>query len=217
MIEQLSSTANSSIPEISVAFAKSKKIYEIYKKRFLNRILLSDFSRRDHKDLGNHAQLYNKLKDDFDVLDSKINEEHLCSIELTFRDSKGKKNSGVSKIELRLLVLLLSTKIWIDHRISRSDKSEILPLTKEDYFYVLNPIVNTTKGNNPLTLLMHSEISESDYTEAFGKWLYDKSSKEIPRANWNEFNQWINFGEKKIIESFYQLELSKIKSRPDWL
>jgi len=218
----------SSLPVLKETIKEYEKIYETYKTKFLNRILLSDFSRREKEgDLKSYADRYKELKSIFEVTEGKIGDGELCSIVQVFADKKSGKNSNWTdddKSKLRLLVLLLCTRLWIDHQKGAKRRAETIPLIKEDYFYILNPVVNSplsakkdAKDKNPLLLLMHNPLDNvSDYTDTFGDWLNKKSKNEISRTEWHNF-EWITDGEKKIVKSQFQTELSEIKKQPDWL
>lgn len=210
----------SSLPLLKDTIKSYESIYGTYRNQFLNRILLSDFSKRQKEDsLGGYSELYDKLKKEFGVTaEGKISESCLCSVEQVFADKKGKKKdswSGDDVSKLRLLVLLLCTRLWIDHQRGQKKQADNIPLIREDYFYVLNPVMNTAKGDNPLLLCMHSDISEADYVDSFQKFL-GRSPASIPESSWNTFN-WITAGEKKIIKSQFQSELSVIERQPSWL
>jgi len=213
----LSTTTSIHVPEINNAKLKYKGIYDTYKGKFLERILLSDFSRRDKESLlGNYKELFDNLKLKYCIAENgEIHEDQLCSIERLF-NNKELKESQKKQQELRLTVLMLATRLWIDHQIGNADNSEI-SLTKEDYYYVLNPIVNAPGSvSNPLTLLMHCDIPGSTFMDSFQKFL-KRSCANIPESDWSHFKGWIKPGEQKVLKAFFQSELFNLKKLPDWL
>lgn len=218
----------SSLPVLKDTIKSYESIYGTYKTKFLNRILLSDFSKREKENnLGSYANHYKELKSTFGVTtNGEIGDDNLCSVEQVFADKKGKKKENWSeddKSKLRLLVLFICTRLWIDHQGGAKGHADNIPLIKEDYFHVLHPIFNSplsnskkAKDNNPLLLLMHNPLdNESTYTGTFDNWINVKDTR-IPQAEWHKF-EWISDGEKKIVKSQFQSELFEIKKQPDWL
>lgn len=213
----LASATKIDVPEINNAKLKYKEIYDTYKEKFLERILLSDFSKREMENiLGNYKELFDKLKLKYSIAENgEIHEDHLCSIERLF-NNKELKESQKKQQEFRLTVLMLMTKLWIDHQFGNADNSEI-SLTKEDYYYVLNPIVNAPGSvSNPLTLLMHSDIPGSTFMDSFQKFL-KRSYANIPESDWSNFKSWIKPGEQIFLKAFFQSDLYDLKKLPDWL
>jgi hypothetical protein len=205
------------VPEINNAKLKYKEIYDTYKEKFLERILLSDFSKRETEGLlGNYKELLDKLKLKYSIeANGEIHEDHLCSIELLFNNKELKKSQNKQQ-ELRLTILMLATRLWIDHQIGNTGNSEI-SLSKEDYYYVLNPIVNAPGSvTNPLTLLMHSDIPGSTFMDSFQKFL-KRSNANIPESDWSNFMVWIKPGEQIFLKAFFQSDLYELKKLPDWL
>ena len=216
-------SAEINIPEVKEAVHKYEMVWAGFKSHFLHRIILSDYSGRENGLEEEQKNLLKKLRTEyFDVNRNDEITKNLCSLKLLFEDARGRKNQ-INAEELRLTIIFLGTRLWIEHQKGLGQNSNVLsgysnlPLTKDDFYNVLNPVANATtaEGNNPLRLFMHSSINESTYMETFDIWL-SRCKANIPRSDWHIFKFWIRKGEKSIVKSFFLDDLN-ITGIPDWL
>lgn len=246
-IKSILSTYHRNISTIDFAIKKYSVIYSIFQKHFTDRILLSYFSKKEQdifeltskitsssneeecnrleaeivnlttfftKNDNEYEEEYNRLKNEFEVIDGTItNISRLCSVQQVYSSFTGNNKRDFPTQEARLLVLLLVTRLWIDYQITNEEKP-LFQLENEDYYNVLHPVINTQKG---LVLLMHCEQgnpSPSDYLDQFQKYIKRNLNIE-PKEFWS-FN-WIDDGEKKILNSFFQEQLTELSNKPEWL
>lgn len=229
--------------ELGDLITASKEFYIDFKKRILDRILLSDseakylfafYETDPHKRLvleKNYLEFYKKKHNALKKLycsSGKIKKEaSIRNILLAY-----KKNEINKK---RVIVLYLATKFFIDHALANEilDKSQFsLSLEKEDYYNLFNPFINTNiKINNkaaPLVMIEHTEQKgASNYHGAFEKWFakdtfqitekLDDDGIKIGQTGWWKFESWISDSEKLILNSIFVEDLNRISNKPKWL
>lgn len=236
VLKTIIQSSNKTDSAINNAINKYEKLYKKFQDHFLDRVLLSYFSKKEQEatilldekeqetdnilrqnlqieinNINGFIQDYENeiktLKTKFGVEKNKINNIQLiCSVQKEYNATK------LPIDEIRLLVLLLVTRLWIDYQITNEEKP-LYVLEKEDYFNVLNPIINT---KTDLILLMHCDSgkpSPDKFLENFQS--FTKRKMKIKSSFWDF--KWIDSGEKIILKSFFQEKLSKLNQKPNWL
>lgn len=172
------------------------------------------FTKNDNE----YEDKYNWLrKDVFKVVNGKITDSNvLCGVKQEFSSFTGNNKKVFPTHEARLVVLFLVTRLWIDYQITNEEKP-LYPLETEDYNNVLNPAVNNNLTG--LVLHMHSregELSLSDYMGEFQSFLKNKKYFGIITKSIWSFD-WTDDGEKQILKSFFQEQLTELSNKPEWL
>lgn len=215
---------------VSTAFQKYQNIYKIFRGHFNHRMKLSFLAREYignrkvkglYKELDFYGyQTFKGLLDMFEVNQNGIitNPNLLCSVIDEYGYLKGKRNVEYPVEEIRLLILMLTTRLWIDSKLAIPEGASYY-LTKEDYYNVLHPVINTIE-DNPLLLKDDAlECKESngnvkDHFDRFNKFI--KRNGIIENFSWS-FEKWISDSERLLLKSIFLIELTHISDEPKWL
>ena len=203
------------LKEIKQAKDKAETLWGIYKNKFEDRYLLSDFSYRTEKDIPltpMEKEKYNALvnQPEFQLnSDGKINNEKSI---LEYRDEP------TAILRLTILYLVSKAEIQLSKLYNKHKRNNYQKLTDEELYYILNPI------SGEVILPIHhgkmgiSKIAESMCTALARKFFpedKDKEKRKQIRRPEDFFSfTWISKGEQIILRSFFNEEKSVL---PDWL
>jgi len=173
------------------------------------------FTKKDYK----YKEAYKRLKKDFEVVNSKIsNSIVLCGVKQEYSSFTGHNKKVFPTDEARLVVLFLVTRLWIDYQIT-NEENPLYNLDEEDYYNVLNPVVNN--NHTGVVLHMHcrkGELSLSYYMDTFqNRFMKKEEYFGIGKKSSVWSFDWIKDGEQQILNSLFQDKLSKLTNRPEWL
>lgn len=194
--------------DVDRAKSISKTLWNAYTGHFEERILLSDYTLRIGTLNKAEEDTFNDVKAEYCNGTNRITEKNEVSIDTLFNN----KDKIPTK---RLAVLLTVARAWIQLEKCKKyalPKKEYAQIEKEEYIYILFPMVNT---KDDLLLPMHKDKGK-DF-DSFDKTLFRNLSlpeSRITAGTWYLFHEWMLPGEKKLLNSIYYSEKEFL---PSWL
>ncbi|NOT50247.1 MAG: hypothetical protein HOP10_03110 [Chitinophagaceae bacterium] len=178
-------------------------LWKCYAENFEKRMDLSEYYSREGNLTETEQEAYEELKSFFSIEPGEGIPENA---EISILNYAGWKPEV---LRLSIFYTIAKAAIRYNRAISIDRNSAAYEeLQEQDIYYLLNPLVNTTKENKlllPMNMETYADIRK--VLDVFGRQVvrYLKDTNPTPKANksFYDFSTWISSGEKHVIRQFF--------------
>lgn len=207
-VEDWASGLIDSLPTSSEVIAKAVKVsdhlWDIYCKKFVDRIDLSDYKFRETR-----GGLDAEEKKKFETLKQTYCEGEKFKMEFSVQQSFEHLTEDTSTVRLTVLHLAARAEIEMSKCSKAAPNSpSYSELSKPERFNVLFPFYDLIGETGSLLLPMHAMSAWTKLSDRGRKWLADNlnlnnDSVKVTRSNCLDFKKWITAGEKILLRAIY--------------